>query len=132
MEEMPMTIRKVATGMLLLSLVVTAVPARAETPTVPSVGAASPMTMRASVDRAIAAAAIASGQPGEARAPHLASNQPSRFATASAAGQASMGGGGGGKTMMIVGILGTVAGLASTYFVIKQVKKTTDAATRAQ
>ncbi len=40
-----------------------------------------------------------------------------------AAGQAV--GGGGGKTMAIVAIVGTVAGLATTYYVVKQMRKQT-------
>jgi hypothetical protein len=126
-----MTIRKVATGVLLLSLVVSAVPAWAETPATPSGGTVAPVTLRASVDRAIASAAIAPSQSGESQTGRRGSPPPSQFASGSTTGQ-SMGGGGGGKTMMIVGILGTVAGLAGTYFVIKEMKKTTDAASRAQ
>jgi hypothetical protein len=126
-----MTIKKVATGLLLLSLVVSAVPAWAETPAMPSGGAAAPMTLRASVDRAIASAALVPGESTESQAGRRGSKLPSQFAGGSSTAQ-SMGGGGGGKTMMIVGILGTVAGLAGTYFVVKEMKKTTDAASRAQ
>jgi hypothetical protein len=115
---------------VLLSLVVTAAPVRAETPATPSGGTAAPATLRASVDRAIASAAVAPG-PSEVQASRPGSKLPPQFASASTSGQASMGRGG-GKTMMVVGILGTVAGLAGTYFVIKEMKKTTDAATRAQ
>jgi hypothetical protein len=130
MENMPMTIRKVTTGLLVLSLVVSAVPALAETPATSPAGTAAPTTLRASVDRAIASASIAPAQSNEAQAPR-ALRLPTRFASKSTASQDPTGGGGGGKTMMIVGILGTVAGLAGTYFIIKETKKSTDAATAA-
>jgi hypothetical protein len=132
MEKMPMRIRNATTGLLLLSLVVAAVPALAETPAIPSGGTAAPITLRASVDRAIASAAIAPGQSSESATGRRALKLPARFASASTVGQDPSGGGGGGKTMMIVGILGTVAGLAGTYFIIKEMKKTTDAAKAGQ
>ncbi len=44
------------------------------------------------------------------------------------AAAAQGGGGGGGKTMAVVAILSTIGGLAATYFVVKQMRKTTNAA----
>ena len=41
----------------------------------------------------------------------------------------SNGGGGGG--MMIIGIIGTLAGLAGTYYLVKELKKTNDEALKA-
>jgi hypothetical protein len=67
--------------------------------------------VRASVDRAVAKA--------------LANHQPDTTARtvlrrANGAGES---GGGPGKVMAVVAILGTVGGLAATYFVVKQMRK---------
>ena len=40
-------------------------------------------------------------------------------------------GGGGGGGMMIIGIIGTLAGLAGTYYLVKELKKSTDEAQKA-
>ena len=125
-----MSIRKATTGTLLLALVVSSVPVLAETPATPSVGTAAPISLRASVDRAVASVAIAPAQSNESQTPR-ALKLPKRFASKSTAAQDPTGGGGGGKTMMIVGILGTVAGVAGSYFIYKEMKKSTDAATAA-
>ncbi len=37
-----------------------------------------------------------------------------------------MQGGGGGSAAMVIGLIGTVAGLAATYFVIKEMQKQTE------
>ena len=46
--------------------------------------------------------------------------------------QSAAGGGGGGKGTVIWSLVGTAASLATTYFVIKEVRKQTDLATKAQ
>jgi hypothetical protein len=40
--------------------------------------------------------------------------------------------GGGGKTGMIIGLVTTLAGAAGTYYMIKEMKKTTDQAQKQQ
>ena len=73
--------------------------------------------LRGSINRAVAQAkSDPSGQ--------LVIQKPSR--SAASATQMGSGGGGGGHVMMVVSILGTVAGVATSYFVIKQMQKTTD------
>ena len=45
--------------------------------------------------------------------------------------QAGQGGGGGGHMMMIMSLVGMVAGVGMTYYMIKQMQKTTNQATSA-
>ena len=46
-----------------------------------------------------------------------------RRQASAAAGARMTGGGGGGKGIMVMMILGTAAGLAGTYFVVKEMRK---------
>jgi hypothetical protein len=90
--------------------------ARADTEAAPN-SAASPTTIRASVDRAAARLAT----------------QPSvdtRNQRAASAAQAVPMGGGGGKGMLIVSLVTTVVGLAATYYVLKEMQKQTDQAAK--
>ncbi len=70
--------------------------------------------IRASIDKAVSKTVAASQQ-------SVVSTRP--VSRRAAAGQ--MVSGGGGKTMAIVAILGTVGGLATTYYVVKQMRKQT-------
>lgn len=72
-------------------------------------------SLKASIDRAAEQAA--------AQYPGL----PTRRATPV---RKQMSGGGGGGGMMVMTLLVTAASLAGTYFVVKELKKTTDEATR--
>ena len=74
-------------------------------------------TIRASVDRA--AARLATQPSVDAR------NQ-----RAASAAQGMPMGGGGGKGMLIVSLVTTVVGLAATYYVLKEMQKQTDQATK--
>lgn len=83
------------------------VPAAAQTP------APQPSPLRASIDRA-----------GKAQMPSLPQRRPAPVRKA----QMSGGGGGGGMKLAMT-LIGTAAGLATTYFLIKEMKKQTDALT---
>lgn len=80
-----------------------------------------PTGIRASIDRAVAAGAGAM-VPFQAstNAPPVRLTRPDRSRK-----QMS---GGGGKTMMVMGIVGTLAGIASTYYVVKMLKDNNDTA----
>ncbi|MBL8135450.1 MAG: hypothetical protein JNL48_02415 [Acidobacteria bacterium] len=82
----------------------------------PQPAASSPVsTFRASIDQAAAQAAplqIPTRRRGDAR-------------------KQMMGGGGGGGGMMVMTLLVTAASLAGTYFLVKELKKSTDQATTA-
>lgn len=79
-------------------------------PSAPSVN------FRAAIDRATAVQHM----------PAYLSIAPRDTATAAKARQGSMGGGG-GKGVLIWTLVGTAASLATTYYVIKEVRKQTDA-----
>ncbi len=81
-------------------------PAHAQQPSAPS-------PLKASIDRAAASTQL-----------------PQRKSTP--VRKAAMQGGGGGGGMMVMTLIGTVAGLAATYFVVKEMKKQNDTATTAQ
>jgi hypothetical protein len=82
-------------------------------PVQPSTATASPL--RASIERAATAAAQVPGVP--ARRPGEARKQMTP-------------GGGGGGGMMLMTLLVTAASLAGTYFLVKEMKKSTDEATK--
>lgn len=98
--------RLVATATLAAFLAAVAAPASAQT-TAPQ---ASPL--RTSIDRA-----AQSAQPG------LPQRKPAPVRKA-----ATQGGGGGGG-MMVITLIGTLAGVATTYFLIKEMKKQNDTVT---
>jgi hypothetical protein len=117
-----MTMRKVVTGLLVISLGICTLPAAAET---------SADTFKASVDRAIASTAKeATKEAGASTAVRQATGLraakgPVAFASGPEAGQAGSSGGGGGisKVSLIMTIVGTAAGAAGTYYMVKQLKK---------
>ena len=141
-----MSIRKVVAGFVVFSLVASAVPALAETPA----GAAAPGELAApaapvadvaqqtgdafwaSLNHAVAASA---GMPtGSTQATLHTLALPKRFAEGGAMAneeQVGVGGGGGSHLGLIIGLVSTVASLAATYIVIKQLKKTTTVPTTA-
>ena len=75
-----------------------------------------PTPLRASISRAAAQAA-------QAPAPVRRSAPVRREQT--------MGGGGGGGGMMLMTLIGTVVGLAGTYFLVKEMRKQNDEAAKA-
>lgn len=91
-------------------------PAFAQAPISPASEAA-PSPLRASIDRAAERAAqfpnAPARRPGEVR-------------------KQMAGGGGGGGGMMMMTLLITAASLAGTYFLVKELKKSTDKVTTAQ
>ena len=99
------TTRLVATATLAAFLSVTVAPASAQT-TAPQ-----PSPLRASIDRAATKSVQAPTDLSKRR------TTPVRKSTMQ---------GGGGSGMMVMGIIMTVAGLAATYFVIKEMNKQTD------
>jgi hypothetical protein len=118
-----MALKKVVTGVLVLSLAAWALPARAETPGGSATGtgeSSAPTSFKASVDRAIASVAK------ETR-PGLRPLKVSDAFTSAAAGEggqmAPSGGGGMSKVALIMTVVGTAAGLAGTYYMIKEIKK---------
>lgn len=98
----------VATATLAAFLSAAAVPAAAQT----QAPQASPL--RASIDRVAAKDAKSRTLPQRRSTPVR---------------KAAMQGGGGGGGMMVMTLIGTVAGLAATYFVVKEMNKQNDAAT---
>jgi hypothetical protein len=111
---------QVLSSLLVLTLAAPAAVVRAATdaPLTP------PTPLRASIDRtmkAIASEPMPSAVPSHGPIQGLPRPDRSRK---------QMNGGGGGKTMMIMGIVGTVAGLAGTYYMVKMMKESTDAAAR--
>lgn len=75
-----------------------------------------PTTFRASIDRAADQAAAQA--PARRRAPVRKEQM--------------MGGGGGGGGMMLMTLIGTVVGLAGTYFLVKEMRKQNDEAAKSQ
>ena len=125
-----MTIKRLVSGLIAFSLVISALPARAETGGGLATAAApsGPGTFRTSLDRAAASAAAAQvpskGTPfGSAsrtlKRPEFASEDAGR-------GQGATGGGGGGMsiTAIIMTLVGTAAGVGATVYMLKQLKKT--------
>ncbi len=106
------SMRFVATATLVAILSVAVGPVSAQTR---SVQPATPSSaLRASIDRAAGKAAESPAQPRR---------QPT------AVRKAAMQGGGGGGGMIVMSLIGTAVGLATTYFVIKEMRKQTDAVT---
>ena len=99
----------VATVTLAAFLSAAAAPASAQTQAPQS----SPL--RASIDRVVSK---------NAQSPTLPQRKPAKVR------KSAMQGGGGG--MMVMTLIGTVAGLAATYFVIKEMNKNTDELTNPQ
>jgi len=108
-----MTLRKIVSATLMASLLLAVAPITARAADGPTPAP----SLRASMDRAVADVVAAQKANPAAKAVRR---------EASAAAGARMtggGGGGGGKGMMVMMILGTAAGLAGTYFVVKEMRK---------
>jgi hypothetical protein len=131
-----MNIRQIVSGVVVFSLVASTLPALAETPAGSTADAVAPETVntfRASMDRAVAsvgepATAAPSTTPASKRASLRAPLLPKQFAEGGAMAneeQAGVGGGGGSHIGLIITLVTTAASLAGTYYVIKQMKKTT-------
>jgi hypothetical protein len=99
--------KRILAATLVLALITPALPAFAADPSVP----ASTMSLRDSARQAAA-------QVG----PRSLPRQPNDGAR--------MQGGGGGKTGMIIGLLSAAAGIGLTVYMVKYMKKTTDAASK--
>jgi len=106
-----MTLRKIVSATLMASLLLAAAPITARAADGPTPAP----SLRASMDRAVADAVAAQKANPAAKAV--------RRQASAAAGARMTGGGGGGKGMMVMMILGTAAGLAGTYFVVKEMRK---------
>jgi hypothetical protein len=111
-----MTLRTFVSMTLIASLLLAAAPITARAADGPK-----PVpSLRASMDRAVAEAVAAQKTFPAVKAVR---------SRASAAAAAQAGGGGGGKGMMVMTLLGTAAGLAGTYFLVKEMRKQNDAKT---
>jgi len=88
-------------------------PTRAAEPT-PTNGGSTPL--RAAIDRAAVRSSNTQTAPASLPAP-----RKTRVAK-----QASNGGGGGGHTVLILGLVGTAAGLGATYYLVKESQKQTN------
>ena len=106
-----MTLRKIVSATLMASLLLAVAPITARAADGPTPAP----SLRASMDRAVADVVAAQKANPAAKAV--------RREASAAAGARMTGGGGGGKGMMVMMILGTAAGLAGTYFVVKEMRK---------
>ena len=128
-----MTAKRLGSGLLALSIVLAALPARAETEggssgTAQGSGSSS---FRASLDRAAAAVSMTPMPESQGTVPFGPSPRRVKRTSASeeGGGQAVAGGGGGGHVAMIImTLVGTVAGVGATVYMLKQMKKIQDTA----
>jgi hypothetical protein len=129
-----MRIKRLVGGWLALSIVISALPARAESGSglEPTASTAAPSTFRASLDRAAASVALVpEGPKGLASGRALrARKRSSEFAAEEAGGQVIQGGGGGGRGVatLIMTLVGTAAGVGATVYMLKQLKRVEGAA----
>lgn len=107
-----MTLRKIVSATLMASLLLAAAPITARAADGPTPAP----SLRASMDRAVADAVAA-------QKANPAANAVRRQASAAAGARMTGGGGGGGKGMMVMMLVGTAAGLAGTYYVVKEMRK---------
>lgn len=110
-----MTLRKIVSATLMASLLLAVAPITARAADGPTPAP----SLRASMDRAVADVVAAQKANPAAKAVR-------REASAAAGARMTGGGGGvggGGKGMMVMMILGTAAGLAGTYYVVKEMRK---------
>lgn len=107
-----MTLRKIVSATLMASLLLAVAPITARAADGPTPAP----SLRASMDRAVADVVAAQKANPAAKAVR-------REASAAAGARMTGGGVGGGKGMMVMMILGTVAGLAGTYYVVKEMRK---------
>jgi hypothetical protein len=129
-----MTVKRLVSGLLALSIVLAALPARAETEggsSATAQGSAS-STFRASLDRAAAAVSMTPMPESQGTAPFGTSRRTmkrSESASEEAGGQAVASGGGGSHVLAIVmTLVGTAAGVGATVYMLKQMKKIQDTA----
>ena len=119
-----MTAKKMVTGLLVVSMALSSLPALAEGPVgagTATIQPAAPDAFRASLDHAAKSLAVAPGTPDRPRASESNATR----------GQVMPAGGGGGMkaTTIILMVVGTAAGLATTYYALKQMKKIEGSAT---
>ncbi len=107
-----MTLRKVVSSTLMASLLLAAAPVTARAADGPTPAP----SLRTSMDRAVVDAVAA-------QKANPAAKSVRRWASAAAGARMTGGGGGGGKGMMVMMILGTAAGLAGTYYLVKEMRK---------
>jgi hypothetical protein len=105
-----MTLKKLVSTTLIASLLFATAPITARAADGPKLAP----SLRASMERAVAAAIADQKANPAAKAPR-------RSASAAAGAQQVSGGGGGG--MMVMMLIGTAAGLAGTYFLVKEMRK---------
>jgi hypothetical protein len=126
-----MRTRKILSGLLVFSIVLSALPASAEPAASPLPAAASnpaPSAFRASLDRAATSVALVEEIPTSTPygpAPRKMKQSP-QFAAAAAGGggQAASGGGGGMSAVsLVLTLVGTAAGIGATVYMMKQMKK---------
>jgi hypothetical protein len=110
--------KRIITPTLIAALIAASVPALAAESTAPASPA--PVSIRTSVKEAVKADAA----PAAAYGPRSMPRQPNDGT------RNQMGGGGGSKTGMIIGLVSAAAGIAATVYMVKQMKKTTDAASK--
>jgi hypothetical protein len=108
-----MTITRTVVAILIASFLTAVVPQIASADESHSRASAD---LRASIDRAAATFAATTLQPST-----LLGSAPS-----AASAMQSAGGGGGGKGRMIWTVVGTLSSVATTYFVVKEVRKQTE------
>lgn len=101
----------VSAATIVALLATTTVPASAQN------AAATQAPLRASIDREAAKAAAQPALPARQKTPVRSKR---------------MQGGGGGGGMIVMTVIGTVASLAATYFVVKEMRKRTDEANQQQ
>jgi hypothetical protein len=125
-----MRTRKILSGLLVCSIVLSALPASAEPAGAPPLPAAAstpaPSAFRASLDRAATSAALVEDIPTNTPyGPARKIKQSPQFAatTGAGGGQATSGGGGMGAMSMILTLVGTAAGIGATVYMLKQMKK---------
>ncbi len=112
-----MTLARTVSVLLIASFFLTALPKT--TWAGEDVGASTSIDLRAAIDRA-AAQTVAE--------PRVDAQPDARTAARARQGM----GGGGGSMMMVWTVLGTVTGLATTYFVVKEMRKQTEKANAPQ
>ncbi len=113
-----MTLARTVSVLLIASFLLTALPKT--TWAGEDVGASTSVDLRAAIDRA-AAQTVADSRVDVTK-------PDARTAARARQGM----GGGGGSMMMVWTVLGTVTGLATTYFVVKEMRKQTDKANAPQ
>lgn len=115
--------KKMLCSLVALSLMTSALPAAAATGESVTVQAAAAGSLRTAIAQTAARVAL---QPAAAQQP---ANVPAPMPRKGSSGVRHQGGG--GKTGMVIGLVSTLVGVATTVVVVKQMKKATDEATKA-